>query len=77
MTPLSSRNRLGRVVCTPLFGSRRVERQVELQHIDVRFADDAEEAPLGVGIDQLPDLRLPGGRGPWRRAAPGTARRPG
>ena len=37
---------------------RRVERQIELQHVDMRLADDAEEAALGVGLDELPDLVL-------------------
>ena len=34
----------------------RVEREVELQHVDARLAEDAEQSPLGVLLDQLPHL---------------------
>ena len=52
---------------------RRVERQVEGQHVDARLADEAEEPALDVRADELPDRVLGQVRGPWRRAAPGTA----
>ncbi len=54
-----------------------VEREIELQHIDVRLADDAEEAPRRIVLDEGAELRPPASRAPWRRAAPGTEPRPG
>jgi hypothetical protein len=41
-----------------LFGRRRVQRQVELQHVDARFADQSGQAALGLLRHQLTDAIL-------------------
>ena len=35
-----------------------IEREVELEHVDARFAEDAKQAALGVIADQLAQLVL-------------------
>ena len=41
-----------------LLGGQSVERQIELEHVHPRLAQEAQPAVLGVGGDQLAHLRL-------------------
>ena len=53
-----------------------VEREVQLEHVDARLAEEAELPPLGVRGDERAHVGLATARARARRAAPGTRPRP-
>ena len=54
-----------------------IEREVELQHVDARFAQEAEPAPFGILIDQRLNLQPRLHRAAPPPARPDTAPPPG
>ena len=55
---------------------RRIEGEVELQHVHARLAKEAELASLGVRRHERADIVLRHAALAWRRGAPGIRRRP-
>ena len=53
------------------------ERDVQLQDVDARLAEEAEGAAVGVVLDQPRDLGARAGRSPGPRGSPGGRRTPG
>ena len=41
------------LLSTPIFSFQRVEREIELQHINTGFAEEAKHAALGILCNQL------------------------
>ena len=60
-----------------LTGGQSVERQIELQHVHARLAQEPEPAPFEYGPRRAAARGLPAGCAPWQRAAPGTRRASG
>ena len=54
-------------------GGQLVEREIELQDVDARLAQKAEEAPLDVIGDELHARDFRPSCGPWQHAAPGNS----
>ena len=62
-----------RLLCAPSLRLQPVEREVELEHVDARLAEQAERAALDLALRPGRARALPAGRAPWRPAAPETA----
>ena len=61
---------------TFFIGTLRIQREIQLQDVDTRFAEEAELPPGGVARDQPPDVaseipRSRATRGTWNSAAAG------
>ena len=74
---LMRRRHRGRRSSHSRFTSRRVEREIELQHVDARLAENAELPAARMRVDQRIARRRATARAPSRRARPDTRRRPG
>ena len=66
-----------RLLSRPQSTTSGVEREIELEHIDARLAQQAERAAFDLAFDQCADTLLPAGlralatRGTWKSAASG------
>ena len=66
-----------RVPCAEGYAIARVEREVQLEHVDAGLAEEAERAAVGVLVDEREDVGERRGRAPARRARPGSGRSAG